>query len=135
MIRYRHCRSGVFAPTDWSTPEYARQVVERSATKPEAYLKLEHVYGYSGLGNTAPNLFFAGTGDVVYYTAAVGMLALGSIRCRPLEKILAHPLACGPCFVCRGRRAPAESSEMRGATSKRPFAESTAAFTSRSSDS
>ena len=40
----------------------------------EAYLKLEHVFGYSGLNNTAPNLFYTSEGDVVYYTAAVGIV-------------------------------------------------------------
>jgi hypothetical protein len=72
MIQYRICRRGVFAPTDW--PETHQAVCARSAQKPEAYLKLEHVFGYSGLNNTAPNLFYTSEGDVVYYTAAVGIV-------------------------------------------------------------
>eukprot|EP01047_Picozoa_sp_COSAG01_P010537 COSAG01_NODE_448_length_16920_cov_3570.438143_3_plen_195_part_00 len=32
------------------------------------------MYGYSGLQNTAPNLFYTKRGDVVYYTAAVGIV-------------------------------------------------------------
>ena len=44
------------------------------SAKPDAYLKLEHVYGYSGLKNTAPNLFYTKRGHVVYYTAAVGIV-------------------------------------------------------------
>jgi hypothetical protein len=42
--------------------------------KPEAYLKLEHVFGYSSPKNRAPNLFYSAKGDVVYYTAAVGIV-------------------------------------------------------------
>lgn len=72
MIQYRICRRGVFAPTDW--PQTHQSVCARSAQKPEAYLKLEHVFGYSGLNNTAPNLFYTSEGDVVYYTAAVGIV-------------------------------------------------------------
>ncbi|KAK3276730.1 hypothetical protein CYMTET_15224 [Cymbomonas tetramitiformis] len=68
-ILYPQCRKGVFAPTDWD-PSLAR----RSAELPEASLELEFVYGYNGLHNTAPNLFYTGTGEVVYYTAAIGIV-------------------------------------------------------------
>ena len=40
---------------------------------PKAELELEHVYGYAGLENTAPNLYYLRSGEVVYYTAAVGL--------------------------------------------------------------
>ena len=72
MIQYRLCRRGVFAPSNW--PDVHKQVCSRSAEKPEAYLKLEHVFGYSGMSNTAPNLFYNAEGDVVYYTAGVGIV-------------------------------------------------------------
>jgi hypothetical protein len=51
VIKYPMCRSGVFAPSDWE--DYSTEVCSRSAckgmkdNKPEAYLKLEHVFGYS----------------------------------------------------------------------------------------
>jgi hypothetical protein len=72
MIQYRLCRRGVFAPSNWA--DVHRSVCERSAQKPEAFLKLEHVFGYSGLGNTAPNLRYVRGGRVVYYTAGVGIV-------------------------------------------------------------
>eukprot|EP01044_Picomonas_judraskeda_P018771 COSAG03_NODE_3802_length_1824_cov_1.415652_4_plen_61_part_01 len=37
-------------------------------------MELEHVFGYSGLNNVAPNLFYTNRGEVVYYTAAVGVV-------------------------------------------------------------
>ena len=70
MIKYPICRSGVFAPSDWE--DYAVEECRRSACiglqdrKPEAYLKLEHVYGYSSPKNVSPNLFYT-KNDVVYY--------------------------------------------------------------------
>ena len=78
MIKYPLCRSGIFAPSDWE--DYSTDVCRRSAcrgmkdNKPEAYLKLEHVFGYSSPKNRAPNLFYSAKGDVVYYTAAVGIV-------------------------------------------------------------
>ena len=42
----------MFAPTDW--PSTHQSVCARSASKPEAYLKLEHVFGYSGPAHTRP---------------------------------------------------------------------------------
>lgn len=51
--------------------------------EPDAALELEFVYGYNGVTNTAPNLFFtggdgsgggSGGGQVAYYTAAVGVV-------------------------------------------------------------
>ena len=37
---------------------------------PERSLELEFVYGYSGLVNGSPNLFYTHSGEIVYYTAA-----------------------------------------------------------------
>mmetsp|Transcript_32689 Transcript_32689/g.92738 ORF Transcript_32689/g.92738 Transcript_32689/m.92738 type:complete len:986 (+) Transcript_32689:227-3184(+) len=67
-ILYPQCRKGVFAPSDWD-PRQA----ERSATLPDVDLSLEFVYGYSGLLNTAPNLFYVNEDEVIYYTAGVGV--------------------------------------------------------------
>ena len=72
MIKARPNKRGVYAPSDWK--EECREKCKVSASKPDAYLKLEHVYGYSGLKNTAPNLFYTKRGAVVYYTAAVGIV-------------------------------------------------------------
>ena len=49
----------------------------RSTLEPDAALELEFVYGYDGVTNNAPNLFFTGgdsVGQVAYYTAAVGVV-------------------------------------------------------------
>ena len=72
MIKARPNKRGVYAPSDWK--DECREKCKTSAAKPDAYLKLEHVYGYSGLKNTAPNLFYTKRGAVVYYTAAVGIV-------------------------------------------------------------
>ena len=78
MIKYPICRTGVFAPADWE--DYAHKFCRRSAciglkdNKPEAYLKLEHVFGYSSPKNRAPNLFYTEKGDICYYTASVGIV-------------------------------------------------------------
>ncbi len=37
-------------------------------------LKLEFVYGYAGVENTASNIFLTGDGKLVYYQAAVGVV-------------------------------------------------------------
>ena len=62
----------MYAPSDWK--EQCVETCKMSARKPDAYLKLEHVFGYSGLKNTAPNLYYSMKGHVVYYTAAVGIV-------------------------------------------------------------
>ena len=72
MIKARPNKRGVYAPSDWK--DECEEKCRASACKPDAYLKLEHVYGYSGLKNTAPNLFYTKRGAVVYYTAAVGIV-------------------------------------------------------------
>ena len=54
--------------------EFDPSLVRRSACAPEAELELEHVYGYAGKENTSNNLFYLATGEVVYYTAAVGVV-------------------------------------------------------------
>lgn len=78
MIKYPTCKSGLFAPSDWE--DNAMKIVKRSAClglkdgKPEAYLKLEHVFGYSSPKNVSPNLFYNKEADAVYYTASVGIV-------------------------------------------------------------
>lgn len=61
-IKYPECRKPVYAPSDWD-----HALAERSARKPDVRLELEFVHGYEGKTNTCPNLFFARTGEVVYY--------------------------------------------------------------------
>lgn len=95
-ILYPRCRKGVYAPSDFDL-----ELADRSTTEPDAALELEFVYGYDGVTNTAPNLFFTGGGVVetknedkdgdgagaggggeggggagllAYYTAAVGVV-------------------------------------------------------------
>jgi len=68
-IIYPKCRSTVFPPS-----EFDPRNVTRSSKAPSAELRLEHCYGYAGLDNTAPNLFYLTTGEVVYYTAALGVV-------------------------------------------------------------
>lgn len=68
-IIYPKCRLGVFPPSEFE-PEH----VVRSSKAPSAELELEHVYGYAGVENTAPNLFYLRSGEVVYYTAALGIV-------------------------------------------------------------
>jgi hypothetical protein len=59
----------VFPPSNWDGSEALR-----SAAPPTAGLKLEFVYGYAGMSNTAPNVFFTAQGHIVYYTAAIGIV-------------------------------------------------------------
>jgi hypothetical protein len=81
-IKYRHCRQGVSVPSGWAAG-MARQICGRSAAKPDVWLQLEHVFGYSGPKNIQPNVFFTqprpqedgSVGcEVLYYTSAVGIL-------------------------------------------------------------
>jgi hypothetical protein len=69
MIKYPFLTKAVMPPSDWD-PELAR----RSAREPSLTMRLEHVFGYSGLQNVSPNLFYTHRGDVVYYTAGVGIV-------------------------------------------------------------
>ena len=68
-IIYPKCRTTVFPPS-----EFDGENVARSRAPPEAELELEHAYGYAGVDNLAPNLFYLNTGEVVYYVAAVGVV-------------------------------------------------------------
>jgi len=68
-IRYRPCKSGCFAPTNWNP-----RLGYRSAAKPESYLKLEFVYGFGGLYSTQPCLFYTASAEVVYFNAAVAVV-------------------------------------------------------------
>lgn len=67
-IIYPPCRKSVFTPSDWDgTP------AKRSAQLPDAQLELTFVHGY-GRDCNANNLFYTSTGEVVYYTAGVGIV-------------------------------------------------------------
>ena len=74
----RFAKSGFYTPSDWE--DYFTEACKVLERKPEAYLKLEHVHGFSGLHNTSNNLFYSrrGTdnqyGCLVYYAAAVGIV-------------------------------------------------------------
>ena len=68
-ILYTKSIKGVFSPSDFDSA-----YVERSSKAPTASLQLEWVHGYGGVKNTANNLFYNAQGDVVYYTAGVGVV-------------------------------------------------------------
>ena len=42
------------------------------------WLQLEHVFGYNGPKNIQPNVFYTASGEVLYYTSAVGILYMPS---------------------------------------------------------
>ena len=76
------CVTGVYPPSDWN-----KEKLKRAGEKPDAELELQHVYGYAGKtkktvtgaidpvsSDMSPNLFFSSTGEVVYFTAAVGIV-------------------------------------------------------------
>ena len=69
MIKYPFLKKSVAPPSDWDP-----SLAARSARPPSLAMELEHVFGYSGLSNVSPNLFYTDAGDVVYYTAAVGIV-------------------------------------------------------------
>jgi WD40 repeat protein len=69
----RFCKTGFFAPSDWE--DKSKYLCQLSGSPPEAYLKLEHVHGFSGLYNTTTNLFYSENGSLVYYAAAVGVVS------------------------------------------------------------
>lgn len=66
----RFSRTGAFAPSDIDP----REVQNAAAGPPSARLRLEHVYGYAGLRNTAQNLFYTKQDRLVYYTAGIGVV-------------------------------------------------------------
>eukprot|EP00899_Mesostigma_viride_P025393 jgi/Mesvir1/6038/Mv00777-RA.4 len=68
-VMYPQCKKGVFPPSNWDMT-----LLERSARLPNAALTLEFVYGYSGIGNVANNLFMTSSGELAYYVAAVGIV-------------------------------------------------------------
>lgn len=76
----RFAKSGVYTPSDWE--DYFTLALKTLEEKPEAFLKLEHVHGFSGLLNTSNNLFYSRRGPagsnqygcLVYYAAAVGIV-------------------------------------------------------------
>lgn len=68
-IKYWPCRRGVYTPSHLSNA-----TIEKSERLPRSGLSLQFVYGYGGVNNTAPNLFYTRYGRLVYYTAAVGIV-------------------------------------------------------------
>ena len=76
----RFAKSGVYTPSDWE--DYCTKACKILEEEPEAFLKLEHVHGFSGLLNTSNNLFYSKRvkegnveyGCLVYYAAAVGIV-------------------------------------------------------------
>eukprot|EP00736_Rhodelphis_marinus_P001305 Rmarinus@m.21730 len=69
LIKYPQCRTPVYPPSDWNLAKALR-----SREEPTAQLKLEFVYGYSGLNNLANNVYYTFQEEIVYYTAAVGIV-------------------------------------------------------------
>jgi hypothetical protein len=57
-VLYPKCKNAVFPATD-----FMPQNVLRSDCPPKASLQLEHVYGYAGKDNAAPNIFFLQSGE------------------------------------------------------------------------
>ena len=55
-------------------------------------MTLEFVYGYNGLDNTAPNVFYLADGKVVYYTAAVGVVYDPSTHTQKFFTVRRHRL-------------------------------------------
>lgn len=80
--------TGMFAPTWWgeARPRGREHPLVRARRPPDGRLELEHVYGYAGKTGyvnlkldplssvVSPNLFFNSSKEVVYYTAAVGVV-------------------------------------------------------------
>ena len=78
-------RTGVFAPTAW---DESSALARRTLGPPDARLELEAIHGYAGLANSAPNLFCSSAGELVYYTAAVGVVL--SVESRAQRFFLGH---------------------------------------------
>lgn len=72
MIKYLHCKQSVMVPTYW--PQVCKKICERATKKPDIWLQLEHVFGYNGPKNVQPNVNFVSSGEILYYTSAVGIL-------------------------------------------------------------
>ena len=74
-LKYDECRSTVFAPSEWD-PEGPDAL--RLKTSPESELVLEHCHGYHNTGPytncTNNNAFVLKSGEVVYYSSAVGIV-------------------------------------------------------------
>ena len=74
-LKYDECRSTVFAPSDWS---YNSAAALRLKKPPETELALEYAHGYHNTGPytscTNNNAFILKSGEVVYYTSAVGIV-------------------------------------------------------------
>ena len=93
MPRFAH--AAAYAPSDLDS----RAAAEAAATGPRARLELEHVYGYAGMGSTGQNLFYTRHGKVVFYTAAVGIVAGGWPAHEPVALWLAELLHVVSCFL------------------------------------
>ncbi|KAG1660169.1 hypothetical protein FOA52_005269 [Chlamydomonas sp. UWO 241] len=68
-VVYQPCRTVVYTPRGWDP-----KLAARSAALPDAELQLEFVYGYAGKANVSKNVFYNGDGQVVYYTAGLGVV-------------------------------------------------------------
>lgn len=68
-ILYQKSINGVLPPSDFD-PEMAH----RSSKMPTATMRLEHVHGYSGLNSYANNIFYNTEGNIVYFTAMLGVV-------------------------------------------------------------
>lgn len=55
-ITYYPCKTPVFTPSRWR--QTGQEAIERSGRVPDARLRLEFVYGYSGFNTTSCNLFY-----------------------------------------------------------------------------
>jgi hypothetical protein len=62
--------SGVYPPSDW--PLMSEQSCKLSKEKPDHYLKIEHIFGYTV--QKSPNLYYNKNGDVVYFAAGAGVV-------------------------------------------------------------
>lgn len=70
MIRYPQCKNAVLPPSEW--PLIAEPSCKLSKEKPDKYLKIEHIFGYSV--QKSPNLYYNKNGDVVYFAAGAGVV-------------------------------------------------------------
>ena len=63
-IKHRLCKVSLPTPKNWAS--VAAKTCERSGSKPDCWLQLEHVFGYNGPKNIQPNVFYTSSGDVLY---------------------------------------------------------------------
>ena len=83
-IRYAHCRTTVFPPSEYSK---AKALEECQQKKPESRLELEYITGYSGCVSgrktRSENVHMLASGEVLYPASAVVVIldpSIGSQR-------------------------------------------------------